>query len=113
MSTCLNFPHYIAQIPESQPPFFDFFIFSNLDFTIFYVKILISFYTKEVEKMQTQKLFIPAYVLDLELRKSLELGDDEKVMTFQTMLLKHETGASRIAKAHSVYSKAASVTVSP
>ncbi len=63
--------------------------------------------------MQTQKLFIPAYVLDLELRKSLELGDDEKAVAFQAMLLKHETGASRIAKAHSDYSKVASATVSP
>ena len=30
-----------------------------------------------------------------------------------SMLLKHETGASRIAKAHSDYSKAASATVYP
>ena len=55
-----------------------------------------------------QGLFIPAYVLDEHYRKSLELGDADKISAFQAMLLKHETGAARIQQARSDYLSEAS-----
>lgn len=53
--------------------------------------------------METKKLFVPAYALDSRLRKSLASGDHEGAATYRTMLLQHESGAIRIAQAHSDY----------